>query len=517
MGYATRDPASKGYMTNHVKMLMFQCKRAAKETTEAASALTAAAEELSKQRQKISRLLDGWVDTDKDQQSVRVTDAQRSVVAKFIEQPELTELSKSVKTAVSAALGASAFPLAASASLDQVAAASLIASPEPWWKDADWYNDWWNNGWWNDGRWDGEDWNNAATWTWKEDADQPWGLNMSSRPVQDKVLADLVPTGEWNDDVALETVCPTEDFNDDVTLADASRTMIKKPINEIFEEVQSAQPIPASRPPELPPPELAPPELPPPERPPPELAPPAQPQQPPPLPPDSALPRIPGPSFSPPALRDLSLPPQSRRQRTASKPPAQGRFKRQRQHSPPHAPKPTRPVPFVAVVLDDELHLDPDSVPLDVDPGEDWTQHENYSTELARRQERSELAKWHLESGRCIAFRSSGWSLFPDVYSGDLCYYEPVPDKDVLEKDDIVFCKVNGKKFYAHYVQHIGVYDGQRYFTIANAEGHVNGYATDEQIYGKMYYVDGKHRRLQADDRVDKHRRFQADDRDDEN
>ena len=103
------------------------------------------------------------------------------------------------------------------------------------------------------------------------------------------------------------------------------------------------------------------------------------------------------------------------------------------------------------------------------------------------RDERNEIIKKQLQLGRPVIYRSSGWSLWPRVGSGDQCTYEPVTSADDVRKTDIVFCQVQpGDLFYAHLVSHKWFQDGKWYFSISNLNGWLNGWCAIEHIYGRL-------------------------------
>ena len=80
-------------------------------------------------------------------------------------------------------------------------------------------------------------------------------------------------------------------------------------------------------------------------------------------------------------------------------------------------PKPDRPPP---IILNYPHEIRPE---LDVD----WTLcSEDSAKELRFRAQRNEMIKEQLQLGKPVIYRSSGWSLYPRVWSNDLCSYDPV-------------------------------------------------------------------------------------------
>jgi hypothetical protein len=119
----------------------------------------------------------------------------------------------------------------------------------------------------------------------------------------------------------------------------------------------------------------------------------------------------------------------------------------------------------------------------------DWTIcPANWVIEQSRRKARNELIKEKLQSGKPVCYRSTGNSLWPLVHSNDQTTYEPVgDDPDQVQVEDIVFCQVQrGDRFFAHLVKEKWLHNGQWYFTIANYQGHENGWCRMEHIYGRL-------------------------------
>jgi Peptidase S24-like len=89
-----------------------------------------------------------------------------------------------------------------------------------------------------------------------------------------------------------------------------------------------------------------------------------------------------------------------------------------------------------------------------------------------------------LQAGETVQFRPRGNSMQGKIESGQLCTVEPV-DPAVVEVGDIVLCKANGKQ-YLHLVKAI---QGDR-FLIGNNRGRVNGWVSNNSIYGKCVRIE---------------------------
>ena len=114
------------------------------------------------------------------------------------------------------------------------------------------------------------------------------------------------------------------------------------------------------------------------------------------------------------------------------------------------------------------------------------------------------MCKALLLNKQSVKFRSSGNSLWPRVWSGDCCMYEPIEDHNRLAVGDIVFCQVQeGDRYFAHKILRIGEYQlseaesyqfgvvYKRVFIIGNQSGWENGWCFDEHIYGLLVAVVG--------------------------
>lgn len=90
-----------------------------------------------------------------------------------------------------------------------------------------------------------------------------------------------------------------------------------------------------------------------------------------------------------------------------------------------------------------------------------------------------------LQAGATVQCRPRGNSMQPKIKSGQLCTIIPIVEGLALEKGDIVLCKVNGNQ----YLHLISAIQGKR-FQISNNHGHVNGWVTQEGIFGKLVSVE---------------------------
>lgn len=71
------------------------------------------------------------------------------------------------------------------------------------------------------------------------------------------------------------------------------------------------------------------------------------------------------------------------------------------------------------------------------------------------------------------------------ISSGDLCTVAPLEEDTMLAAGDIVLCRVAGNQ-YLHLVKAI---QGER-FQIGNNRGHINGWVTRRQIFGRLTAVE---------------------------
>lgn len=89
-----------------------------------------------------------------------------------------------------------------------------------------------------------------------------------------------------------------------------------------------------------------------------------------------------------------------------------------------------------------------------------------------------------LKNGQTCLVQGIGQSMTPILKSGQVCEVIPMTDEIELEKNDIVFCKVNGH-FYLHKICAV---KGKQY-QIGNNHGHINGWVTRNSLYGKVVRI----------------------------
>lgn len=85
-----------------------------------------------------------------------------------------------------------------------------------------------------------------------------------------------------------------------------------------------------------------------------------------------------------------------------------------------------------------------------------------------------------LAAGESVEFRPTGHSMEPIVKHRSLVHLEPVGGEAIV-RGDVVLAKVNGR-FFLHLV---GAINGDQY-RIENRRGHVNGWTTRKQIFGRL-------------------------------
>jgi translation initiation factor IF-1 len=86
-----------------------------------------------------------------------------------------------------------------------------------------------------------------------------------------------------------------------------------------------------------------------------------------------------------------------------------------------------------------------------------------------------------LRAGHAVEFRPFGDSMTPRVLSGDVCTVRPLAEGEEIAKGDVVLCRVSGRQ-YLHLVSAV---QGDR-VQIANNHGHVNGWTSRANVYGRL-------------------------------
>ena len=90
-----------------------------------------------------------------------------------------------------------------------------------------------------------------------------------------------------------------------------------------------------------------------------------------------------------------------------------------------------------------------------------------------------------LRAGETVSFREGGNSMTPRIKSRQKCTYKPVLASEDVSVGDAVFCKVGG----SYFTHLISAARGDQY-QISNNHGHVNGWITLSNIYGKMIAIE---------------------------
>lgn len=90
-----------------------------------------------------------------------------------------------------------------------------------------------------------------------------------------------------------------------------------------------------------------------------------------------------------------------------------------------------------------------------------------------------------LKVGETVQFRPRGHSMKGKIESGQLCTVEPIHDHSVLQKGEIVLCRVKGNE-YLHLIKAI---QGPR-FQIGNNRGGINGWIGANSIFGSCVRVE---------------------------
>ena len=125
----------------------------------------------------------------------------------------------------------------------------------------------------------------------------------------------------------------------------------------------------------------------------------------------------------------------------------------------------------------------------------DWTETDNNGLWQFLNNKRYDLMKEVLQRGEPVQFKSSGGSLAPLVYSGDICFIWPIiPGTTKVQPGDVVFCEVQPKgRYYVHLVWKKSLYRMQNgvekeYYVIGNNrtgdKERIHGWCYNEHIFG---------------------------------
>ena len=96
----------------------------------------------------------------------------------------------------------------------------------------------------------------------------------------------------------------------------------------------------------------------------------------------------------------------------------------------------------------------------------------------------NQITAEHLRKGEICKVIGYGQSMTPILKSGQPVIVVPLTDDITLEKNDIVFCKVNGH-YYLHKISAIK----NKSYQISNNHGHINGTVSRNSIYGKVVEI----------------------------
>lgn len=97
-----------------------------------------------------------------------------------------------------------------------------------------------------------------------------------------------------------------------------------------------------------------------------------------------------------------------------------------------------------------------------------------------------------LKNGKTVYFRPTGRSMEGLIKSRQLCTVEPIKfHLTTLAIDDIVLCKV-GISYYLHKISNIlsDPINGESLFEISSNRGRINGWITEDGIYGKLVNIE---------------------------
>lgn len=93
-----------------------------------------------------------------------------------------------------------------------------------------------------------------------------------------------------------------------------------------------------------------------------------------------------------------------------------------------------------------------------------------------------------LKEGCVCKVTGVGNSMTPILKSRQAVIAEPITEETVLEKKDIVLCKVRGH-YYLHLVWATRIDGEKEMYLIGNNHGHANGWIPRTQVFGKVVEI----------------------------
>lgn len=93
-----------------------------------------------------------------------------------------------------------------------------------------------------------------------------------------------------------------------------------------------------------------------------------------------------------------------------------------------------------------------------------------------------------LQQGHTCKVLGVGQSMTPILKSKQEVICDPIKDDTTLKKRDIVLCKVKGN-YYLHLIHAIKGNDDNAQYLIGNNHGHMNGWISRKNIFGKVVEI----------------------------
>ena len=103
------------------------------------------------------------------------------------------------------------------------------------------------------------------------------------------------------------------------------------------------------------------------------------------------------------------------------------------------------------------------------------------------------MIKMFLLKGFSVTYLSRGSSLDPLVKSGDECTFDPIYDINLVHQHDVVVCEPHKNWLLVQKVLWIAPGEtgrkSDKWFAIANENGHLVAWAKGHQLYGRLALV----------------------------